>query len=166
VIAVTLYSNHRTEIHPGIFDRAKSKLVDLLDPLVPGLPSGAKAGSCKAVNETGDVLINLNNFGLFVVRYQSAGSGPATEIGPDAGILGVAINNRGLVVGQLAPSTARPRAFRCQVGGLPQDLNDFIPAGSGWVLTYACAVNDQGQIIGEGTFNGEPAHAFLLTPIL
>jgi probable HAF family extracellular repeat protein len=43
------------------------------------------------------------------------------------------------------------------------DLNSLIPAGSGWVLDGATAVNDAGQIAGYGTINGA-AHAFLLTP--
>ncbi|HEY3701676.1 MAG TPA: hypothetical protein VGL32_05420, partial [Acidimicrobiales bacterium] len=43
------------------------------------------------------------------------------------------------------------------------DLNSLIPAGSGWVLDQARAINDAGQIVGWGTINGHE-HAFLLTP--
>jgi hypothetical protein len=43
------------------------------------------------------------------------------------------------------------------------DLNSLIPAGSGWVLTGASAINDSGGIVGTGVVNGQ-AHAFLLTP--
>ncbi len=45
-----------------------------------------------------------------------------------------------------------------------QDLNTLIPANSGWQLDYAFAINDNGQITGEGIINGE-LHAFLLTPV-
>lgn len=44
------------------------------------------------------------------------------------------------------------------------DLNTLIPANSGWQLSGAFGVNDRGQIVGDGTFNGKPA-AFLLNPV-
>ncbi len=43
------------------------------------------------------------------------------------------------------------------------DLNHLIPANSGWLLQFANAINDQGQIAGYGTLNGQ-TEAFLLTP--
>jgi probable HAF family extracellular repeat protein len=44
-----------------------------------------------------------------------------------------------------------------------QDLNSLIPAGSGWVLNDAYGINERGQIVGDGTINGQSL-AFLLTP--
>ena len=44
------------------------------------------------------------------------------------------------------------------------DLNNLIPAGTGWELTSASAINDNGLIVGSGTIGGV-SHAFLLTPI-
>jgi hypothetical protein len=41
------------------------------------------------------------------------------------------------------------------------DLNSLLPAGSGWTLDYATAVNDAGEIVGWGTIDGE-THAFRL----
>ena len=67
------------------------------------------------------------------------------------------INNAGAVVGQ-----SGGRAFRWQAGHM-RNLNSRLPAGSGWVLAEARAVNNRGQIAGNGTFHGKP-HAFLLTP--
>jgi probable HAF family extracellular repeat protein len=43
------------------------------------------------------------------------------------------------------------------------DLNDRIPADSGWVLSEATSVNTKGQIAGQGLIGGAP-HAFRLTP--
>jgi probable HAF family extracellular repeat protein len=43
------------------------------------------------------------------------------------------------------------------------DLNSTIPAGSGWDLNSANAINASGQIVGDGLYNGQ-IHAFLLTP--
>jgi probable HAF family extracellular repeat protein len=43
------------------------------------------------------------------------------------------------------------------------DLNTLIPKDSGWYLQAACSINDTGEIVGQGSINGE-IHAFLLAP--
>jgi probable HAF family extracellular repeat protein len=48
--------------------------------------------------------------------------------------------------------------------GVMTHLNDRIPPGSGWNLTGAAAINDSGRIVGNGTLNGGPSRAVLLTP--
>jgi probable HAF family extracellular repeat protein len=76
-----------------------------------------------------------------------------------------AINNVGRVVGISSQSfftREDERAF-VHANGMMQDLNSLIPAGSGWVLTVAVDINDAGQIVGNGKFNGQD-RAFLLTP--
>lgn len=45
-----------------------------------------------------------------------------------------------------------------------QDLNNLISPQSGWKLEFGIDINDAGEIIGNGTFNGEE-RSFLLTPI-
>jgi probable HAF family extracellular repeat protein len=45
-----------------------------------------------------------------------------------------------------------------------RDLNDLIPAGSGWTLTRATDVDDDGTIVGWGTNGSGDVRAFLLTP--
>jgi probable HAF family extracellular repeat protein len=74
------------------------------------------------------------------------------------------INIRGQVVGRArnAPSGTATRAFLWE-NGVMKDLNELIPAGSGWVLLQATAINAAGQIVGNGTLNGQD-RAFLLTP--
>jgi len=67
------------------------------------------------------------------------------------------INNVGAVVGQ-----SDGRAFLWRSGTM-RDLNALVPAGTGWALSEARAINNKGQIAGNGTLNGQP-HAFLLTP--
>jgi len=51
------------------------------------------------------------------------------------------------------------------IGGVTQDLNNLIAAGSGtgWVLSQANSINSAGQIVGWGLLNGAQ-HAFLLNP--
>lgn len=45
-----------------------------------------------------------------------------------------------------------------------QNLNNLIPKDSGWQLVLPTAINNRGQITGQGTINGQ-SHAFLLTPV-
>ena len=56
------------------------------------------------------------------------------------------------------------RAFLWQ-NGVMTDLNAVLPSGSGWVLEFATAINDAGQIVGWGLLNSE-TRAFLLTPLV
>jgi len=48
--------------------------------------------------------------------------------------------------------------------GQVYNLNDLIRPRSGWVLKYATAINEVGQIVGGGEYRGK-SHTFLLTPI-
>ncbi|CAA9582152.1 MAG: hypothetical protein AVDCRST_MAG19-4153 [uncultured Thermomicrobiales bacterium] len=48
--------------------------------------------------------------------------------------------------------------------GTMTDLNDLIPAASGWVVTYALDINNAGEIVGQGMLGGE-RHVLLLTPV-
>jgi probable HAF family extracellular repeat protein len=74
---------------------------------------------------------------------------------------GFGINDSAVVVGQSAFSNTY-HAF-VFVGGKMRDLNKLIPPGSGWTLLSAYAINNAGQIVGEGTHNGKQ-RGFLLTP--
>ncbi len=44
------------------------------------------------------------------------------------------------------------------------DLNTLIPPKSGWVLTKATGINENGQIVGVGSLGGDPFRAFILSP--
>jgi probable HAF family extracellular repeat protein len=76
---------------------------------------------------------------------------------------GSAINNSGTVVGLSTIQNGSYHAFISTNGRRMQDLNNLIPAQTGWVLQEGAAINDTGQIAGYGTLNGQ-LHAFLLTP--
>lgn len=79
---------------------------------------------------------------------------------------GVAINDFGQVVGW-SNSSAHPYTNHATLWwnsrSSPWDLNSLIEANSGWVLYSATGINIWGQIVGQGTINGE-FHGFLLTP--
>jgi len=70
------------------------------------------------------------------------------------------VDNTTRVVGESLASCGRTHAFLWQDGRM-LDLNDLLPVGSGWELTRALAINDEGQVVGEGLFRGE-RRAFLL----
>lgn len=74
------------------------------------------------------------------------------------------VNDSEVVVGygNLANNAAHAMVWTSS-GGM-KDLNSLIPAGSGWVLINANAINNLGQITGYGTKGGYN-HAFLLTPV-
>ena len=83
-----------------------------------------------------------------------------------------AININGDVVGQSDTVSNGGHAFIWRDDNPPngkndagemKDLNSLISPGSGWTLQEAHGINDSGQIVGWGTFNGQ-THAFLLTP--
>jgi len=89
----------------------------------------------------------------------------------DLGTLGTSqstafdINTGGQVVGWSNVASGGTAIFHAFVynGGSLMDLNSLIPSTSGWTLTKANAINDVGQIVGDGTIGGAP-HGFLLTP--
>jgi probable HAF family extracellular repeat protein len=73
--------------------------------------------------------------------------------------VGEAINNHGVIVGQSS------NGAWIWSNGTFQNLNNLIPSGSGFTLTDATAINDNGQIVANGTNNSTgQTHAFLLTP--
>ena len=138
---------------------------------------GGSVSGALGVNATGQAVgwstVSLDGYLVHAFR-----TGPNSAIRPgtdDLGTLGgaysvaEAINSSGQVVGWAElppPPTPGPPDQHAFVysGGLMQDLNRLIPAGSGWVLREASAINDSGQIVGVGDYNGVP-RAFRLDPI-
>jgi probable HAF family extracellular repeat protein len=72
------------------------------------------------------------------------------------------INTSGQIVGMSLDAQGRPRAVRFD-SGVAVDLNTRIPAGSGWTLQYAQAINDSGVIVGWGRRDGR-TRGFILEP--
>ncbi len=60
------------------------------------------------------------------------------------------------VIGLAGPPTAFIYA-----DGVMRNLNDLLPPGSGWTLVSAAAINDCGDIVGQGVYAGVP-RAFIL----
>jgi probable HAF family extracellular repeat protein len=75
------------------------------------------------------------------------------------------INDADKVVGSSDVGDGTIHAFLYS-DGVMRDLNSLIPANSGFELTSAAAINDNGDIVGYGYNQGSPGpeHAFLLRP--
>jgi len=75
------------------------------------------------------------------------------------------VNRHGQIVGASGPSVFATYTTHALLwdNRAMIDLQDKIPADSGWVLQAAGGINDHGQIDGIGLHNGEE-HAYLLTP--
>ncbi len=115
------------------------------------------------MNDAGQVAgwSNLVSGGVF--RAVLWNNGMITDLGTLGGeSIAYTINNTGQVIGHAYTADNRQHAFLIN-GGPMQDLNDLIPANSGWELSLATAITDGGhKIVGRGRINGQN-HAFLLT---
>lgn len=139
-----------------------------LDHLVPapGSRDTRESLAC-SINEAGVVVGWVKMTTWFLEPWGKAfvhANGVTTDLGSLGGPLQAAydINNNGWIVGSSDFAAQTPHAFIYRDGQM-KDLNALI-AGNGWVLTSANAINDAGQIVGTGTFEGQ-TRAFLLTPI-
>ena len=47
-------------------------------------------------------------------------------------------------------------AFIVDTDGTMHDLNEYLPANSGWILENTIAINDNGVVAGTGSHNGDP----------
>ncbi len=74
-----------------------------------------------------------------------------------------AINDSGDIVGVSLTGGAGTEAAFLYRNATMVNLNTMLPPNSGWNLQYANGINERGQIIGYGTFNGQ-GRAFLLDP--
>ena len=79
---------------------------------------------------------------------------------------GLALNNRGHVVGMCFKDDARGSQPFVSFGGPARNLNKHLDpvTGEGWQLKDARGINDEGQIIGMGRLFGV-RRAYLLTPV-
>ncbi len=79
------------------------------------------------------------------------------------------INDSGQIVGAAYMLGLDPDPFHSQArafifeDGTMNNLNSLINSGSGWILQEARDINENGEIVGWGLFNGQ-TRAYLLTP--
>ena len=127
-----------------------------------------------ANNEAGDVLVRRRTFlDDGSVRYDIGiwADGSFIEIASgaqgsdDLKLAPADLNDDRTVVGRRIVSGAEfsAEAFRWRDGEL-ESLNDLIADDSGWYLLSAVAINEAGQIAGNGIFENR-LHGFVLEPI-
>jgi len=73
-----------------------------------------------------------------------------------------AINDYGQVIGDSNTADGQGRAFFWDKTSGISDLNNLVSAPD-WILYEASDINNAGQIVGRGVYNGQ-TRAFLLTP--
>lgn len=73
-----------------------------------------------------------------------------------------AINDSNEIVGTSKNGAGADLAFLYKNGTMT-DLNTLLPDNSGWTLHFANGINENGQIVGYGTFNGT-GRGFLMEP--
>lgn len=125
-------------------------------------------GSALAINDVGQVVGRVGQFQGHPVdemfRFSSeSGLENLGNLGPEYLIEPRGVNDSGTVVGRVVSGATGELAFiySDEWGFIP--LNDLIGDPS-WTLLAADAINEAGQIVGEGRYNGVD-HAFLLTPL-
>jgi probable HAF family extracellular repeat protein len=103
--------------------------------------------------------------GVAVSWTRSQGLQPLDSLPGATSSQASAINDFGQIVGTTNsdPYTSHATLWSPRSG--VWDLNNLISPNSGWVLYEATGINAWGQIVGNGTLNGQN-HGFLLTPNL
>lgn len=148
----------------GVFAFLSTNFGYLWGP-VAGVPGLESITLPSALNRYGHIVGTAGNG--FVRAFISKNPAlPAADLGTLGGTLssGKGINNYDWTVGWSdTPEQSGPRAF-VHDGTQMVDLNSRLWNPAGWLLREALAINDAGQIVGEGYRNGV-LRAFLLQPM-
>jgi probable HAF family extracellular repeat protein len=151
--------------HPFLWDAAKNdgKLLDLT------VQSGGVFVKANAINDSG-AIAGLGNFSgtLDAALWKD---GMVTDLGHVAGDCSseaFAINSRDQVVGTSLACNGDFRSFLWENGSM-FDLNTLIPPNSSLYLIETLAINDRGEIAGDGlpsgcNYDGTCGHAYVLIP--
>src|SRR5213593_2449176 len=123
---------------------------------------GGQSSSARGINDSSDVAGVAEDAANTPHAFRYRG-GVMTDLGTLDGSASFAygIDGAGDVVGWVADEDGARRAF-IFADGVMTDLNTLIPAGSGWVVHEARAINDARQVAAIGAVSG-PEHALLLT---
>ena len=141
-------------------------------PLPNYWPEDSTANGINASGQIVGVSATSSGYGDYEHAFLYS-NGTMTDLGmPPGSYIGscaTGINASGQVVGYAYAGsggigTALGGAF-VYSGGTMTDLNTLINPASGWALGRANAINDSGQIVGDGINPDGSLHGFLLTPV-
>ncbi len=141
-----------SDFHPAIFQNGQ--ITDLFSKVSSGQYVDSRA---IAINQQGDALITVQPFGgagQSVLYHASTGTVTnLTDLSGGSAMVAAALNNSDQAVGN---------GFLFSNGTI-QTLASLLSPSSGWSNLNATGINDAGQIVGQGTFNGQ-LEAFEMTP--
>ena len=126
---------------------------------------GGATADAFGINEKGQVVGRADrNLGWHAFLYD----GTMHDLGSLGGLYSSAfgINAGGQVTGwsTVLGNNSAQHAFLYDIIHGMVDLNSEISSTSGWVLQWGYAINDSGQVVGQGLIGGQ-MHGFLLTPV-
>jgi probable HAF family extracellular repeat protein len=123
---------------------------------------GGNSSSVNGINDSGQVVGDSTLAGDLHSHAFLYSNGSITDLGTLGGdSTALAINNLGEIVGRSVDTNGTLQAILWRNGSLV-NLNDLLPANSGWVLNSATLISDSSQIVGFGAFHGVQSW-FLLT---
>jgi probable HAF family extracellular repeat protein len=119
---------------------------------------GGSSSWPSAINDKGQVVGYSNLAGDQNNRAFLYKDGEMTDLGTLGGTSSEAkgINESGQVVGWSDNSSGERRAFLYDSTNGMRDLNDSIPADSGWTMYEAAGINDKGQVAASSWDNTQP----------
>jgi probable HAF family extracellular repeat protein len=129
-----------------------------------GLFPGGNFSKGEDINQAGVAVGIATLPGGAFHAFQWTGSGTPQDLGALPGYTesgAVGINDSGQVIG--ASWEADTYHGTLWDAGVPVDVNDLLPSGSGWLIDDPVDINNAGQIVGGGYHNGD-YHGFLLSP--
>ena len=128
-----------------------------------GTLSGGTTSEATAINASGQIVgYGTDSSGRYqAIQWVNGSPVKLADLSSGGSGEAQAINDNGVIVGYSTNSYGYDHAVIWQNGSVT-DLNSLLPGSSQWVLTDARGINDQGQIVGDGTYNGNSVE-FTLT---